>query len=148
MQHPAGSGGEPAPDAAGRTRHAVATRDGDLAPDVEATRAQRLELLDAAAQAAGLGTFQWDLSSGALHWDAALLEVFGYDETSFGGTIDAFNARLHPDDLGPVTAALDEAIAACGVYEAEFRVLRPDGSTRWLTARGRALGGLRASPSS
>jgi PAS domain S-box-containing protein len=103
--------------------------------------AARLALLDSAAQAAGLGTFEWDLTSGRLVWDAALLEVFGYDERTFGGTIESFEARLHPDDLAPVTAALDRAIAACGVYEAEFRVLRPDGTTRWLTARGRALAG-------
>jgi PAS domain S-box-containing protein len=137
MQHPAGSGEEPA---SGRPDRAVATREAGPVPDVDATRAERLDLLDAAAQAAGLGTFQWDLSSGALHWDAALLEAFGYDETSFDGTIDAFNARLHRDDLEPVTEALDTAITTCGVYEAEFRVARPDGTVRWLTARGRALG--------
>jgi PAS domain S-box-containing protein len=144
MQHPAGSGEEPALDAldaSGGPGSAVATREAGPVPDVDATRAERLDLLDAAAQAAGLGTFQWDLSSGALHWDAALLEAFGYDEATFGGTIDAFNSRLHPDDLEPVAEALDAAIATCGVYEAEFRVLRPDGTLRWLTARGRALGG-------
>ncbi len=109
--------------------------------DREYARVDRIALLDAAAQAAGLGTFQWDLATGALHWDASLLEVFAYDAESFGGSIDAFNARLHPDDVQPVTVALREAIAACGVYEAEFRVVRPDGTVRWLTARGRALAG-------
>ncbi|MGW6128397.1 SpoIIE family protein phosphatase [Cellulomonas sp. NPDC055163] len=108
----------------------------------EVASVDRLALLDAAAQAAGLGTFQWDLSTGELHWDASLLAVFGYDESTFGGTIDAFNARLHPEDLLPVTVALDRAVATCGVYEAEFRVVRPDGTTRWLTARGRALAGV------
>ncbi len=98
-------------------------------------------LLTAAVAAAALGTFQWDLASGALRWDASLLEVFGYDEETFGGTIEAFNARVHPDDLPRVGRALDRAIASCGIYEAEFRVLRPDGTSRWLTARGRALPG-------
>ncbi|WP_251150455.1 SpoIIE family protein phosphatase [Cellulosimicrobium sp. Marseille-Q4280] len=126
--------GGPAPaHRAGRSR---ATTDGVDHADVD-----RPALLAAAARAAGLGTFQWDLVTGALRWDAALLDVFGYDEQTFGGTIDAFNARVHPDDVRPVTAALDRAIATCGVYEAEFRVVRPDGTTRWLTARGRALAG-------
>ncbi|UZN02956.1 SpoIIE family protein phosphatase [Cellulomonas sp. S1-8] len=101
----------------------------------------RLSLLDSAAQAAGLGTFQWNLTTGELTWDATLLEVFGYDESTFGGTIESFDARLHPGDVGPVSAALESAVATCGVYEAEFRVLRPDGTVRWLTARGRALAG-------
>ncbi|GIG40717.1 SpoIIE family protein phosphatase [Cellulomonas phragmiteti] len=102
-------------------------------------RAARLALLDSAAQAAGLGTFEWDLTTGELRWDATLLEVFGYDEDTFGGTIASFDARLHPGDLASTSAAIDRAIATCGVYEAEFRVQRPDGTTRWLTARGRAL---------
>lgn len=116
---------------ADRARRTATTPDG----------VDRPALLESAARAAGLGTFRWDLVTGALRWDATLLEAFGYDEESFGGTIDAFNARVHPDDVPPVTAALDRAIATCGVYEAEFRVLRPDGTTRWLTARGRALAG-------
>lgn len=102
-------------------------------------QAARLALLDSAAQAAGLGTFEWDLTTGALYWDASLLEVFGYDEDTFSGTIASFDARLHPSDVPATSAAIDTAIATCGVYEAEFRVLRPDGTTRWLTARGRAL---------
>ena len=109
--------------------------------DLQYARGDRLALLDAAAQAAGLGTFQWDVTTGALHWDATLLEVFGYDEETFAGTMAAFNARLHPDDVAPVAAAIDEAIATCGVYEAEFRVLRPGGRMRWLASRGRALAG-------
>ncbi|MBD7919072.1 SpoIIE family protein phosphatase [Cellulomonas sp. Sa3CUA2] len=104
-------------------------------------RTARLSLLDSAAQAAGLGTFQWDLVTGALHWDPTLLEVFGYDETTFPGTIEAFDARLHPGDAALVSAALDSAVSTCGVYEAEFRVVQPDGSVRWLAARGRALAG-------
>ncbi|WP_309134461.1 SpoIIE family protein phosphatase [Cellulomonas sp.] len=101
----------------------------------------RQALLESAVRAAGLGTFRWDLRSGALEWDDALLDAFGYDASTFGGTIDAFSARLHAEDVAPVLRALDDAIATCGLYEAEFRVLRPDGTRRWLTARGRALPG-------
>ncbi|QGQ19297.1 SpoIIE family protein phosphatase [Cellulomonas sp. JZ18] len=130
MQDPV-AGADDAPEAAPAPR-------GDGVPvDAEPRRA----LLESAARAAGLGTFRWDLSSGALEWDDALLEAFGYDGSTFGGTIEAFTARLHPDDVAPVMRALDEAVATCGVYEAEFRVLRPDGTRRWLTARGRALAG-------
>ncbi|MBO0899033.1 SpoIIE family protein phosphatase [Cellulomonas sp. zg-ZUI22] len=106
-----------------------------------AAQATRLSLLDSAAQAAGLGTFEWDLATGALHWDPTLLEVFGYDAGTFSGLIEAFDARLHPADARGVAAAIDSAIAGCGVYEAEFRVVRPDGTVRWLSARGRALAG-------
>src|SRR5919205_2340378 len=90
-----------------------------------------------AIDAAGVGTFDWDLASGRLTWDGRLLELFGYTAGEFGGSIEAFNARLHPDDLARVTQALRAAIESCGDYDAEYRVVLPDGRTRWVAARGR-----------
>jgi PAS domain S-box-containing protein len=92
-----------------------------------------------AIDAAGVGTFDWNLTSGRLLWDDPLIEMFGYDVTDFEESIAAFNARLHPDDLPRVTEALQTCIATCGEFEAEYRVLRPDGDVRWVHARGRAV---------
>ncbi len=92
-----------------------------------------------AIDAAKIGSFDWDLTTGELLWDDRLIELFGYERGSFDHTIEAFNARLHPDDLPRVTQALQHAIDTCGDYGAEYRVVRPDGSLRWIEARGRAL---------
>ncbi|HSU03838.1 MAG TPA: SpoIIE family protein phosphatase [Nocardioides sp.] len=92
-----------------------------------------------AVDAAGVGAFVWDLVADRLRWDGRLLELFGLDEGSFGGNIEAFNRRVHPDDLARVGGALEHAIETCGDFEAEYRVLRPDGGVRWIEARGRAL---------
>jgi serine phosphatase RsbU (regulator of sigma subunit)/PAS domain-containing protein len=92
-----------------------------------------------AVDAAGIGTFDWDLHTGELTWDARLVEMFGYSDGEFGGSIDDFNARVHPDDLPRVTDALQASIASCGDYEAEYRVVWPTGDTRWVQARGRTL---------
>ncbi|MFL6094090.1 MAG: SpoIIE family protein phosphatase [Blastococcus sp.] len=94
-----------------------------------------------AIDAAGIGTFDWDLLTGRLEWDERLIAIFGYAATGFDGSIAAFNARLHPGDLLRVSEALQHAIDTCGEYDAEFRVVRPDGETRWVHARGRALAG-------
>ena len=94
-----------------------------------------------AFDAAGIGAFDWDLRTGELRWDDQLLELFGLDRSTFGGTIEAFNAVVHPDDRRRVTQALESAIDTCGEYTAEYRILLPDGGTRWITAQGRALGG-------
>jgi PAS domain S-box-containing protein len=94
-----------------------------------------------AIQAAGVGTFDVEVSTGALAWDDRLMQLFDYDDDSFDGTLDAFNRRLHPDDLPKVTEALQAAIDTCGEYSAEYRVVRRDGDTRWVEARGRALCG-------
>jgi PAS domain-containing protein len=107
------------------------------ATDLEGARV-RAQL---AVDAAGIGTFDWDLRSGRLLWDERLIELFGYDVATFGRSIDAFNARLHPDDLPRVTDALTGAIESVGDYEADYRIVLPDGGTRWVSARGRALPG-------
>ena len=110
---------------------------GALGHDLEADRARWALAIDAA----GIGTFDWDLVSGRLAWDERLIELFGYELEGFGESIEAFNARLHPDDLPRVTRLLQEAIDTCGEYAAEYRVVLPDGRTRWIAARGRALCG-------
>nr|WP_240896909.1 SpoIIE family protein phosphatase [Kineococcus vitellinus] len=97
-----------------------------------------------AVAAAGVGGFDWDLRTGALVWDEQLLGMFGYGPdagggSGFDGTIEAFEARVHPDDLPRVRQALQQAIAACGTCEAEYRVVLPAGGTRWVKARGQAL---------
>jgi PAS domain S-box-containing protein len=92
-----------------------------------------------AIDAAGVGAFVWDLVTGRLRWDGRLLELFGLDEESFGGTIESFNEMVHPDDLSRVSAALERAIESCGEYDAEYRVVLPTGELRWIQAHGRAL---------
>lgn len=96
---------------------------------------------DVAVRAAGVGAFDWDLETGRLRWDDRMLELFGIPRCSFGGTIEAFREGVHPEDLPRVTAALDEAIDTCGEYVAEYRVVRPDGTERWVSARGQAVAG-------
>jgi PAS domain S-box-containing protein len=94
-----------------------------------------------AIDAAGIGTFDWDLSTGRLAWDEPLIRMFGYDAETFEESIEAFNVRLHPDDLMRVTDLLQACIDTCGEYDAEYRVVRPDGETRWVHARGRGIPG-------
>jgi PAS domain S-box-containing protein len=106
--------------------------------DAELDTAARRALWDLAVDAAGVGTFDLDLVTGALVWDDRLLELFGYDRATFDRTLESFNRRVHPDDLPRVLTALQDAIDTCGTYEAEYRVVRPD-DTLWVRARGRAL---------
>jgi PAS domain S-box-containing protein len=99
----------------------------------------RRALLDLAITAAGVGTFDWDLTTGALRWDDRLIELFGYEPGQFDQTMEAFTTRLHPEDRNRVAGLLQAAIDTGGDFSAEYRVRPPGGDVRWLAALGRAL---------
>ncbi|MCW3010759.1 MAG: putative sensor protein, partial [Solirubrobacterales bacterium] len=98
---------------------------------------QRWEL---ATSAAGIGSFDWALDSGEIAFDARMLDLFGFGADEFPGTWAAVGGRIHPDDLPRVERAIALAVGELGTYQAEYRLVLPDGATRWIRARGRVLG--------
>jgi len=108
-----------------------------LAVEYEADRV-RWQL---AVTAGEVGSFDWDLVTGALAWDDELHTIFGLEPGAFGGTIEAFAACLHPDDRARVAHALQDAIDRVAQYTAEYRVVQPSGAVRWVKAKGMALPG-------
>ncbi|MDE3744285.1 MULTISPECIES: PAS domain S-box protein [Methylobacterium] len=73
---------------------------------------------------------------GSLYWfNDQFYAYCGEPKGSLLGT-DAWARIVHPDDVGPVTAAWAQARAAEFVYETEYRVRRADGAYRWFLVRG------------
>src|SRR3954471_23389084 len=87
---------------------------GALTAELE-TSSVRLDLGFAAAQ---IGSFDWNIVTGALHLDDRPLELFGYSEETWVPHIDSFSARLHEDDRAKTEAAIAHAIETAGDYEA------------------------------
>ena len=52
---------------------------------------------------------------------------------------ESFLARVHPEDRPRVSETLERARNSTESFEAEYRLLLPDGETRWHIARGRYL---------
>jgi two-component system sensor kinase FixL len=50
---------------------------------------------------------------------------------------ELFLSRVHPEDRNAVDEAIEGARASAQTFEFEYRLLRPDGETRWLISRGR-----------
>jgi PAS domain S-box-containing protein len=102
------------------------------------TRRVSVEAGDLAA-AADVGMWDRDIPGGRLTWDRRTAELHGVDLDDFGGTMEAFYATIHPDDVLAVRAAVDAAVQACGPFLKEYRVVRPDGSQAWIQTRGRIV---------
>lgn len=123
-------------------RHRRDRRDTGRAASRAASVSDTSEVLaDLSLSAAGVGTFEWDLTTHVLHWDDRMHALFGYERGEFDGSVAAFNARLHPDDRPVVGRTVQRAIDTVGDFELEYRVLAPDRPARWVSSRGRALPG-------
>lgn len=85
-----------------------------------------------------VGSWDWDIQGGELIWDEAALELYGTRPEDYTARVENWMACVHPDDLAPTLDAVDRAIREHGVFEAEYRVRRLDGTYGWTQARGRA----------
>ncbi len=94
-----------------------------------------------ALDAAEVGVWDWDITTGDLVWDETTATLHGIDLETFDGTMAAFLARVHPDDLHELEQAIKAAITSGGSFLTEFRVVRPGGETRWIQGRGAAVTG-------
>ncbi|HEX9936116.1 MAG TPA: ATP-binding protein, partial [Longimicrobium sp.] len=91
-----------------------------------------------AVEAAGLGTWTWEVDADQAAFDARVRELFGFDDGEPLQRVDILATRVHPADADRVSAALAAAAdpAGEGRYRAEYRVVRPDGTQRWADAAG------------
>ncbi len=89
--------------------------------------------------AARMGMWDWNLSTDALWWDEREHELFGIPVGEFSGFATQGFERMHPDDREEVKKAVMDAVSRRGLFEAEFRVIHPDGSIRWLAGRGQMV---------
>ena len=92
-----------------------------------------------AIEAGHLGTFEWHSRDRRLALDAPHLELWGFAPGEFDGSWAACARRIHPEDLPGLEAALVETHAEGTELQREFRLVRPDGSIRWIRSRGQRL---------
>src|SRR5437764_11062171 len=96
------------------------------------------ERLRLAMDAASMGAWDWDFATGQVHWSGDQEKIFGLAPGSFDGTFEAFGSRVHPQDYEAMQARMAAAVAKKRArHRDEFRIIRPDGSVRWMVANGR-----------
>jgi PAS domain S-box-containing protein len=89
-----------------------------------------------ASEAAGFGVWMWNIAGNQIWGSERWLRLFGFapDATV---TFESLIQRIHPDDRELVERAVRRAVADQSDYAAEYRVVLPDNTQRWVTARGR-----------
>ena len=108
----------------------------DRVADARRRREQRLQL---ALGAGRLGVWEWDRTTDLVEWDADMEALAGLEPGTFEGTSDAYARLLHPGDRDRVMAAVERAVLEGTDFHVEHRILRPDGSARWVEGHGQPV---------
>ena len=95
---------------------------------------QRLELAQRACLRIGL--WDWDVVANTVIWSDETYHQFGVTQDTFSGRVEDAVTGIHPEDRPRVEDAIQKVLAGGGEYSAQYRVVRPDGTTCWIDAHG------------
>jgi PAS domain S-box-containing protein len=91
-----------------------------------------------ALAAGSMGSWDWDWVNGDWMWDEGQFRIFGVDSRSFVVNPENVQALLHPDDFDELRKTMAQFDKGTRSYEAEFRIIRPDGEIRWCVGTAAA----------
>lgn len=69
-----------------------------------------------------IGFWRSDVASGLSYWSEGLFRIFGMECTTGPVNMSAAYERLHPDDLGPLSEVVEQAIAERTAYHFILRI--------------------------
>lgn len=106
---------------------------------VDAARRQSEEHMRLAMGAAPMGTWEWDLASGTMHWSDSVWRMLGLSRESTRPSLDAFLSVVHRDDRAMILRRIDSAVRDDVQDPTEMRIVWSDGSVRWVLAHSRVV---------
>jgi diguanylate cyclase (GGDEF)-like protein/PAS domain S-box-containing protein len=94
------------------------------------------ERLEQAQRIAGLGRWAFDFKSRKAHWSPELFALLEMNPRDFSNDYAGFRRLIHPDDMERVTQHHRNVVRDRRALDLECRIVRPDGSLRWIHERG------------
>lgn len=117
---------------------------GTLMDMTERRRAERelrdaLERVRLVSAAVGIGTWERDLRTNAVHWDLPMYALFGTPPAQGPLSHDQIDAMMEPEAAARARAAWDHSLRTGEAIDIELPIRRPDGERRVLLSRGTIL---------
>ena len=103
----------------------------------EETLRQSEFLLSKSQEIAHIGSYSWDIASGKFTWSDEMYRIFGLSRKVFDGSPEsAIENAVHPDDREKLYLAQEKIIREKVPHVMEYRIVRPDGTIRYVDANG------------
>ncbi|MDD1704322.1 MAG: PAS domain S-box protein [Methanoregula sp.] len=114
--------------------------------DSEQSLRNKQRLLDGAEKLAHIGSWEWDLATNSSRWSDEYFRILGYEPHSVMPGQKIFISAVHPDDRARASEDEKAALEGQKEYDSVFRIIRPDGTIRFVHARGEVLRDEKRSP--
>jgi PAS domain S-box-containing protein len=99
------------------------------------------------AQIAGkIGAYTWDIGTDTVSFSEELEALYGLPPGGLGKSVKSWEQYVHPNDFATYKDNLKKIVAGRRVIPMEFRILRKDGVTRWLTSWGKMVFDVQGQP--
>ena len=106
--------------------------------EAEAMEKVRAGLVEA-QRLAKMGNWEFDAATGLVTWSEELFRIFGCDPALGSPSADMIAAMYHPDDLHQRQAEVTRALTEGVPFEADRRVVTPDGVVKFVHTIGHPL---------
>lgn len=107
--------------------------------DITEASSQR-RLLALTVDAAGLGTWDWNVPAGEVQFNDRWWQMLGHAPGALPAALASWEALMHPQDLPVAKRALQRHFDdPAEPYRCEFRMRRADGGWAWIMAAGSAV---------
>lgn len=95
------------------------------------------QFLRLAEKGGNVGSWRWDMVTGENWWSPQSYVIYGVTPKEFDGSRETWISFVHPEDRLRMQSKAEEMFAICKPeFHSEFRIIRSDGSVRWIEARG------------
>ncbi len=100
--------------------------------------AESERMLRLALSSSGTGLWSFDPRVQRFFWDSWSLGLYGLSPRQFGGTVEEWAARVHPDDVELAIDLFQRALnrSRTSRFEHSFRIVRPDEEIRYVRVTG------------
>ena len=111
-----------------------------FAARTERELSDRADILSLAEKSAGIGVWDMDMAMRTVRATPQFFQILGLEPTDEAVPIERLRAVRHPDDRDQVVNNFHR-VTESGEdhYDAEYRIIRPDGEIRWVYGRGRVV---------
>ena len=103
--------------------------------DIQARKDAEANLTEA-KRLAKLGHWHWDLRTDRHTWSEEIHSIYGRDPALPPAVYPEVSACFTPESWARLAAAVEYTRTTGHAYECDAEVVRPDGTNRWITARG------------